>query len=147
MRHEDLAACARLYARVFNRAPWNGKWTARTAARHTEETWRDAGFLGLVAFQGDSLIGFAYGLIFQWERQRHFYLKEMCVSAGSQRSGIGSRLMTMMVDKLRREDVGQISLGTDRGTPAERFYLRFGFTIDAATIIMKKAAAPGSSKV
>lgn len=70
--------------------------------------------------------------------ERRFYLKEMCVLGRSQRSGMGTRLLTQLTSNLQKENVRQISLGTERGTPAENFYLRLGFTVDPQIIIMKK---------
>jgi aminoglycoside 6'-N-acetyltransferase I len=138
MRREHLADCARLYVKVFNRIPWKGKWTVRTAAKHIRESFQDQNFRGIVALEENSLVGFAFGLIQQWENERRFYLKEMCVRGTKQRSGVGTLLLTHFIKKLAAENVRQISLGTERDTPAERFYLRLGFKVDPKTIIMKK---------
>lgn len=138
MRSDHLSDCARLYAAVFNRAPWKGKWTTKTAAKHIQECLQDPNFRGLVAIEESEPIGFAYGLVQQWENDRHFYLKEMCVNSIQQRGGVGTRLLTHLIEKLRAENVRQISLGTGRGTPAESFYLWLGFEPDPKIIIMNK---------
>lgn len=83
-------------------------------------------------------MGFAYGLVQQWESERHFYLKEMCVDSSQQRGGIGTGLLRHLRKTLQAEKVRQISLGTERGTPAEKFYRRLGFVTDAKIVIMKK---------
>ena len=85
MRRGHLADCARLYAAVFNSAPWRGKWTARTAAKHIRESFQDPNFRGIVALEENKPVAFAYGVISQWENERHFYLKEMCVPFMSRR--------------------------------------------------------------
>jgi aminoglycoside 6'-N-acetyltransferase I len=143
MRRKHLAACARVYSSVFNRAPWNGKWTVRAAEKHIEESFQDRNFRGIVALDEGKLIGFGYGIVFQWESERRFYLKEMCVLGAKQRGGIGFQLLMQLIESLKAENVRQISLGTARGTPAESFYLRLGFRIDPKTIIMTKRLRHG----
>ncbi len=147
MRSSHLSDCARLYATVFNRAPWNGKWTAQTAAKHIQECFQDPNFRGMIALEESQPIGFAYGLVQQWENERRFYLKEMCVDSRKQRGGVGTRLLTRLIKKLQAEDVRQISLGTGRGTPAEDFYLRMGFKVDPEIIVMNKRLHRAAAKL
>lgn len=141
MRGDHLADCARLYAAVFNCEPWNGKWTARTAAKHIQESLRDPNFRGIIALEAGQPIAFAYGLVCQWEDEHRFYLKEMCVLSRQQRGGIGTRLLRRLMEKLKSENVRQISPGRGRGTPAEGFYQRLGFKVDPKIIIMTKRSA------
>ena len=138
MRRNHLATCAQLYAAVFNSAPWKGKWTPVTAAKHIRESFADPNFRGLVASANGVLIGFAYGITSQWENERHFYLKEMCVSGSKQRGGVGSLLLKELTRRLKAEKVRQIALGTERDKPARRFYLRLGFEINRKVVIMNK---------
>ena len=138
MRRDHLADCARLYVAIFNRPPWNGRWTARTAAQHIEESFRDPGFRGIVALEDTAVIGFAYGLIFQWENERRFYAEAMCVRDGRQCNGVGTRLLSHLMKKLNAEHVRQISLSTGRHLPVKAFYLKLGFAINPEVIIMTK---------
>ena len=143
MARSHLPKCARIYAAVFNRPPWDGKWTVRTAAKHIQESFQDPNFRGIVALDDSRPIGFAYGLVQQWEGERRFYLKEMCVESSRQRSGAGSHLLASLIKRLKVENVRQISLRTGRGTPAERFYSRLGFEIDPQIISMTKRLQRG----
>jgi len=146
MRRTHLADCARLYADVFNRAPWNGKWTATTAAKHIRESFRDPNFRGIVAVEKGVALGFAYGVVQQWENERRFYLKEMCVLGGKQRGGVGTQLLTYLMERLEAENVSQVSVGTERDTPAKFFYRRLGFKIQPKIIIMTKRMHPPGMK-
>lgn len=60
------------------------------------------------------------------------------MDSSKQRGGVGTRLLTRLIKKLKAENVRQMSLGTGRGTPAEDFYLRLGFKVDPEIIIMNK---------
>ena len=138
LRPSHLPACARLYATVFNRAPWNGRWTPKTARKHILESIGDTTFKGMIAVEGDTVVGFAYGSVSQWENERRFFLKEMCVDGKRQGRGIGTRLLTNLIARLKTQKVRRISLGTGRNTPARKFYLRLGFAVDSQAIIMNK---------
>lgn len=138
LRSTHLPGCAALYAAVFSRPPWNGHWAVATAAQHIRESLNDASFRGLVVMDGTDLIGFAYGVISQWESERRFYLKEMCILTHAQGRGIGRQLLTRLQTTLRREKVRQISLGTGAQTPARKFYEGLGFAVDPETVIMTK---------
>ena len=135
---DRVSECARLYAAVFNRAPWNGNWTLRTAAKHIAESLADPNFCGVVAEAEGELFGFAYGVISQWENERRFYLKEMCVRASEQRGGVGSRLLIELFRRIKAKKVSEVALGTEKDKPARRFYLRHGFKVHPRVVIMTK---------
>lgn len=146
LRRAQLMECARLCAAVFSGAPWNQKWTVPGAARHIRETFRSPDFRGVVALENGKVIGFAYGVFFQWEDERRFYLKEMCVHGDQQGRGVGTRLLGRLMKELEAEKVNQISLGTEKDKPARSFYLKLGFAVDANLIYMSKRLRSARSK-
>lgn len=147
MRRSHLTRCARLYAAVFNATPWKGMWTAKTAAIHIKQSLMDPSFFGLVAVEKGQPIAFAYGLFFQWENEKRFYLMEMCVDNEKRGGGIGTRLLTSLIEKLKERNVAHISLGTERDKPARCFYLKLGFKVEPMLIFMsKRLLAPGGMK-
>jgi len=143
MRRNHLASCARLYAAVFNNDPWDGRWTTRTARKHIQDTFGNPNFRGIVGLGDHELVGFAYGSISQWENECRFYLHEMCVLGRKQGAGVGTRLLTRLIRRLKAEKISQISLGTERDKPAKDFYLKLGFEVDPSIIIMSKGLTRG----
>lgn len=104
-----------------------------------EEIYRTPGFYGLVAeAEGQGVVGFAMGYAEQWQEQKHFYLKEMCVATQGQRRGIGTAIMQGLEQGLAAMDVEKIYLLTARGSSAEAFYQKCGFYISPKMIMMAK---------
>lgn len=52
----------------------------------------------------------------------------MCVSAKSQRLGVGTNLIKKLNEILKAHKVKNIYLATDRNIPAAKFYEKNGFT-------------------
>jgi GNAT superfamily N-acetyltransferase len=50
-----------------------------------------------------------------------------------QRTGVGTRLLRHLEERLRQTGSGTVYLGTRRGTPAEAFYAKHGYGASAET--------------
>ena len=124
---DDLLKCTRLFVDVFNQEPWNDKWSEVTAKKYLLDYTNTPGFLGIVAVDGDVIIGFIFGAQKVWWSGNEFFINEMCVNAEKQKNGIGSMLLNYLLKELDSENVSNLSLLTDRGIPAEAFYKKNGF--------------------
>lgn len=138
VERSNLTQCIALFTRVFNSPPWNENWEAETVAQRFTDCHHTPGFYGLVATVGDEVIGFAIGYIEQWDKGRHFYLKEMCVAPEQQRLGIGTALMSALETNLRDQHVEKLYLHTARDTQAQAFYEKQGFYVSPKMIMMAK---------
>lgn len=126
MEEKDLAACARLFARVFSAEPWNEPWDDELAQSRLAHFHASSGFLGVVA-QRQEVIGFALGNLEPFCTGTLFYLREMCVGTQQQSKGVGTQLYRTLQRELESRHVRAIYLATDRGIPAASFYQRLGF--------------------
>lgn len=134
-----LRSCATLFQAVFNEAPWNENWPTMATLTRLEEIYRTPGFYGLAAeAEGQGMVGFVMGYTEQWQEQKHFYLKEMCVATQEQRRGVGAEIMQRLEQGLVAMDVEKIYLLTARGSSAEAFYQKCGFYISPKMIMMAK---------
>lgn len=138
VEHDDLSACAALYLRVFNAAPWNEGWEERAVTRRLEDCWRTPGFFGLKARAGNEVVGIVLGYLEQWDKSSHFYLKEMCVISELQNRGVGTALMEALEAALRERGCQKIYLLTARDTGAQAFYEKRGFYVSQKMIMMGK---------
>lgn len=137
-----MPACAALFVEVFGAPPWNESWDASTATRRFNDCWRTPGFFGLLAQSEEQIVGFALGCVEQWNTNRHFHLREMCVAPQRQRRGVGRQLMQALEDHLREAGVGKITLHTARDSDAQTFYDRCGFHTSARLVMMSKRLTP-----
>ncbi|SDC93142.1 Ribosomal protein S18 acetylase RimI [Terribacillus halophilus] len=123
-KEEDLQSCSDTFAKVFNEAPWNEAWTAKSALSYLLDFYQTPGFTGIVAVEAEEVIGFIFGTKRKWWSGEEFFINEMCVRSDQQNKGIGKALMDYL---LKTADTKTITLLTDRGLPAETFYKRNGF--------------------
>lgn len=126
---EDLERSAALYTRVFNEAPWSDGWTIAVAHERLERFMAHSGSIGILALEGEEVLGFLLGCCERWVDGEHFHLKEMCVSAERRRKGIGAGLLRSLTDLLKDLDVKAIYLETGPGSPADSFYRKNGFRV------------------
>ena len=136
-----LSACVQLFCAVFNQPPWNEEWDQAEASLRLQEIVGTPGFFGIVAAsktEEANLLGFALGYTEQWNRQKHYYLKEMCVHPDVQHQGVGSAIMQVLEEAVAAQQVSKIYLLTARASSAEAFYQKCGFYVSTKMIMMGK---------
>ena len=134
-REDYLDECAYLLISTFNAEPWNSNWTLDTAKKELMWTMGVPGFVGLVSIAG-GVKAFATGYREPDDTRDVFYLKTFCVRPEAQGTGVGSRLIASLKEHLGRNGVNTIYLITHKGTPAETFYKKNGYTVNAEDIVM-----------
>ncbi|HEY4622970.1 MAG TPA: GNAT family N-acetyltransferase [Solibacillus sp.] len=124
---QDLEKCTKTFIKVFNSAPWNDEWTPENATSYLTDFTHTPGFLGLLAFEHDEIVGFIFGVRRAWWSGNEFFIHEMCVASQKQHAGVGTALLNQLVNELKPHAIQNITLLTDRGIPAEAFYKKNGF--------------------
>ena len=132
---DHLDGYANLLVATFNAEPWNDDWTLDTAKQEIRWTMRVPGFLGLVSLN-EGVVAFATGYREPDDRRDVFYLKTFCVSPDAQGTGVGSRLLGRLKERLGEGGVNMIYLITHKGTPAEAFYGKNGYSVSSEDIVM-----------
>jgi aminoglycoside 6'-N-acetyltransferase I len=134
---DHLDGCARLLVSAFNAEPWNDAWTLEAARQELAWTMGVPGFAGLVSLDGQ-VLAFATGWREPDDRREVYYLKTFCVSPNAQGTGVGSRLLARLEEYLDECGVNTIYLVTHRGTPAEGFYRKNGYTVNPEDVVMTR---------
>lgn len=129
---EDISACTTLFIEVFNRDPWNDRWTGQLASEYFEDVWNMPGFEGFVLeadkkSEEPAIVGFVIGAKKKWWSGDIYYLYEMCVDESYQGEGLGSKLMEDAKASLLDKGFSSIVLLTERTFPAAHFYKKQGF--------------------
>lgn len=127
VEESELLNCTAAFIEVFNREPWNDEWEPEKAKQYLLDFYHTPGFMGLVALEGEEVIGFLFGVKRVWWSGDEFFINEMCVTSSQQKRGIGKALLDRLLEELDTQKVTHISLLTDRGIPAEEFYKKNGF--------------------
>ena len=84
----------------------------------------------------DGIVAFAIGYREPTGVRNVFHLSIFCVRPDVQRTRVGSRLMHTLEKRLRETGVRTVYLGTRKGTPAEQFYEKNGYRVNAGDIEM-----------
>ena len=126
IRTEDLERCSDLYSRVFSGPPWSEAWNEANAYNRLNHFYRSEGFIGFLA-EDEDVSGFVLGNLEPFLDGSWFYLREMCVDTKLQNQGVGTNLMSVLIDCLKLKDVKSIYLATEREIPAAAFYKKNGF--------------------
>ena len=134
-KEEHLDECASLLVATFNAEPWNDNWTLDTAKKEITWTMGVPGFVGLVALN-EGVVAFATGYREPDDRRDVYYLKTFCVRPDAQGTGVGSRLIGHLKERLGEVGVTLIYLITHKGTPAEAFYRKNGYSVTSEDIVM-----------
>ncbi len=132
---DHLDDCARLFMTAFNAEPWNDNYTLDTAKKQLDWHLRVPGCVGLVTIQ-DGIVAFALGYREPTDVGDVFHLSIFCVRPDVQRTGVGTRLLHTLEDRLRETRVKTVYLGTNKGTPAEAFYRKHGYKVSDEEIEM-----------
>jgi aminoglycoside 6'-N-acetyltransferase I len=134
-KEEHLDECATLLVATFNAEPWNDKYTLDTAKKQLAWHLRVPGCVGLVSVM-DGVVAFAVGYREPTDAGEVFHLSIFCVRPDVQRTGVGSRLLDRLEERLGKGGVNTVYLGTHKGTPAEAFYRRHGYEVSDEEIVM-----------
>jgi len=134
-KSDHLDECADLLLATFNAEPWNDKYTPDTAKKQLDWHLRVPGCVGLVSV-ADGVVAFAIGYQEPTDVGDVFHLSIFCVRSDVQRTGVGSRLLDRLEERLGKSGVNTVYLGTNKGTPAEAFYRKHSYEVSDEEIVM-----------
>ena len=120
LRYEDLAAVLDLERTLFPDDPWSPGMFAEELAMQGH------GRHYVAAEEGDKLVGYA-GMMLPGGRQAE--VLTLAVREAAWGRGIGSALLTDLLDEARRRDCTEVFLEVRADNPrAQQLYRRFGFS-------------------
>lgn len=124
---EDLDQCADLYVRVFAESPWSEEWAVEEARRHLERSTQTPGFLGLVAMDGERIVGVVTSTCRSHAAGNFAMLDDMFVDHMLRSQGIGLQLLDEMKQRLKAQGCIAVGLFTQATSRAADFYRKHGF--------------------
>ena len=134
----DFQKCCEVFIQAFNRAPWDDKWTSKTAQIYLQELVDNRRFLGYTLWDNDLLIGAAFcHMRYNW-RGDDITIDVMYISPDYQNKGYGQLLMNSIKLFAKKNSYACIILSTSENTPAFFFYKKTGFTQFGNSVTMYK---------
>lgn len=129
---------AELFVSVFNRPPWEDRWTVLTAKLRIGELITTGTFVGKAAYEDRRLLGIILGQKEHFFDGVRFQIQEFCVRPEFQQGGCGSRLLSSLREELNALGVTEIYLITTHGESTEGWYRRRGLKVSDNFIVMSE---------
>ena len=135
----ELEKCAELYLKVFTSSPWYDMWISTVQVQdYLKELIFNPVFEGFIVCKGDDVVAVCLGHRRSWWKGKELFIDEFFVANEFQGNGMGSQLINFMWEYLSQEDYQRFILTTNKGIPAQEFYLKNGFKNNDDRIIMVK---------
>ncbi len=126
---QDLEQATKGYMETFAQEPWNEQWPKELAQTRLSELLSGPQGRGYVCFLDGKLAGVMCGRLITFLHGREYFIDEFFVLSGMQGKGIGTAMIEHAKQELKAEGFVNIVLNTEKGYPAERFYLKNGFCL------------------
>ena len=127
MDASSVAICARLYQDSYKNEPWNEIYSVDEVIDYLSRFLKSETKRAYMLVLDEKIIGIALGLVVPCIESDYFRLEDICISPQYQRSGFGGQFIKLISHCVARENCDSILLGTQRGYPAYRFYLKNDF--------------------
>ena len=124
---DDIAACAAMFVRSYNRAHWNYNWDHENAVNYLQEYLDSPHFAGFVVTEGTETAAALFGHQKTWWTGQQFFVDELFVSPSYQGKGYGKKLLACAEDFATRHDLNVVFLMTNKFMPAYDFYIKESF--------------------
>ncbi len=125
---KDLDASAQLFRKVFSADPWFDEWISTDQARnYLKELIENPVFEGFVVYENSNIVAACMGHRRSWWMGKEFFIDEFFVENERQGNGIGTKTLNSLFNILTEEGYTRLTLLTNKGIPAETFYLKNGF--------------------
>jgi len=135
----DIDKCAELFKEVFSAYPWYDNWVSFEQARtYLMELIENPVFKGYVAYNGHDMVAVCFGRKRSFWTGKEFFIDEFYVKNESQGNGIGTRMLDYVKESIIEENYRCLILLTNRGIPAEEFYIKNGFYNNQNRTVMVK---------
>jgi len=124
MLHEGVD----LFMDTFSREPWNDVYESREQVVAFFENHMACNyFLGYALFRNEEMVALSIGLKKPYIKGMEYYIDEFCVGVEYQGQRVGSEFLRLIEECMESENMKAIMLLTDKGFPAEKFYMKNGF--------------------
>lgn len=131
--------CVDVFIHTFSKEPWFDTYDSREQVKtffinHLQNNY----FLGYIGLIDGEIVALSIGMIKPWIKGLEYYIDEFCISYNYQGKGLGSQFLQAIEKDIEKKGLNAIILNTEKGFPAEKFYMKNGFNIAKELIILTK---------
>ena len=119
---------ADLFQKAFAGEPWNDDWSDRAQLlEYVKEISGGRNALNYGIVRDGKLAAMALGMVRHWWEGTNYNIEELCVDPNLQGQGLGTRLLKLVEEEIKKKGFNGIFLQTDIDKPAFKFYTKNGF--------------------
>ena len=128
-----------LYVKSFRMEPWNEEWTLDMAGMRINDYLQNPMAIGYEARQDGIIVGFLMGYMTSYLGVKEFHIQDFVISVDFSRMGLGSKMLSLVQQDVKRRGIEAINLLTLRDPRTVGFYNKNGYEINSNLVFMNKS--------
>ncbi len=128
-----------LYVKSFRMEPWNEEWTLDMAGMRINDYLQNPMAIGYEAHQDGTIVGFLMGYMTSYLGVKEFHIQDFVISVDFSRMGLGSKMLSLVQQDVKRRGIEAINLLTLRDPRTVGFYNKNGYEINSNLMFMNKS--------
>ena len=137
-KKEDISSCAEVYISAYGAEPWNEKYDKQSVEKYISDYLGSKTKQCFAARENGKIIGIALGIIVPSINIPFLRIEDFCISAEEQGKGFGTEFIKLVFEKSKELGCDSVLLGTLRGFPSHKFYLKIGFSEVDSVLLYKE---------
>jgi len=128
-----------LYVKSFRMEPWNEEWTLDMAGMRINDYLQNPMAIGYEAHQDGTIVGFLMGYMTSYLGVKEFHIQDFVISVDFSRMGLGSKMLSLVQQDVKRRGIEAINLLTLRDPRTVGFNNKNGYEINSNLMFMNKS--------
>lgn len=128
-----------LYVKSFRMEPWNEEWTLDMAGMRINDYLQNPMAIGYEAHQDGTIVGFLMGYMTSYLGVKEFHIQDFVISVDFSRMGLGSKMLSLVQQDVKRRGIEAINLLTLRDPRTVGFYNKNEYDINSNLVFMNKS--------
>lgn len=138
LTEDHLDEAVKLYQDTFSKEPWFDDDSDESVRNLLINHMNNNYYLGYGLIKEDVLVGLSIGFKKPWIKGIEYYVDQFVISYHYQHQGLGTIFLEFIENDLKKQDINAMILNTEKGYPAEEFYIKNGFKILDGIIVLGK---------
>lgn len=136
---KDTPHVAPIMMSAYKEAPWNEEWSLDRAKKRIDAIMQNYGSIGLVAYEGNEVVGAVLGFVDPYADEDFFYISELFVKAERKKQGIGRLLLAELEKVLKVKGISVMQLMSIEDNV--KFYEKNQMLQDSVRVMYKRISS------